>query len=406
MKYTRFLITFLLCSMAVMSAQAQLFRKSEQKSVEGIEIHFRLDKHYLDLKYMGNEESLRNFAHKIDSIGLARIDSVVIVSQSSPEGPYAHNLWLSENRAKTMRTYVEKHHPELIGKLFVHPDGESWLQLRELVLNDTILKPEMKKRVIGVIDADVNIGTKKWRMQQLPVYRYLLRTYYPRIRNSMFCILYFNEIPIPPPAPEPEPEPEPVPVWTKIPVPSASAETYTFAVKTNLLYDLATALNFELEFPIVKKWSVMVEDVFPWWHGGNKWAFQMWEIGIEGRYWFNRTDAREVLTGQFIAPYVMSSKYDFQWKRDINYQGEYWSAGLTYGYAMPISKLFNLEFSASFGYLSTAYRHYQPSPGYEELVKDPYKQGRMGYVGPTKLKISLVMPLEITTKKREEVRYE
>lgn len=393
--------------MAVMSAQAQLFRKSEQKSVEGIEIHFRLDKHYLDLKYMGNEESLREFAHKIDSIGLARIDSVVIVSQSSPEGVYEHNLWLSDNRAKTMRKYIESRHPELKEKLFVHPDGESWLQLREYVKNDTKLKDATKAKVLEVIDADVNIGTKKWRMKQLPVYRYLLMTYYPRIRNSMFCILYFNEIPIPPaPEPEPEPEPEPVPVWTKIPVSSASAETYTFAVKTNLLYDLATALNFELEFPIGKKWSVMVEDVFPWWHGGNKWAFQMWEIGIEGRYWFKRTDAREVLTGQFIAPYVMSSKYDFQWKRDINYQGEYWSAGLTYGYAMPISKLFNLEFSASFGYLSTAYRHYQPSQGYGELVKDPYKQGRLGYIGPTKLKVSLVMPLELQLKKREEVHYE
>lgn len=389
-----------------MTLQAQLFRKSEQKSIVGIEVHFRLDKHYLDLKYMGNDVSLRNFAHKIDSIGLQRIDSVVIVSQSSPEGVYEHNLWLSDNRAKTMRKYIESNHPELKEKLFVHPDGESWEQLRELVVKDTKLKDATKEKVLAVIDADINIGTKKWRMKQLPVYRYLLMTYYPRIRNSMFCILYFNEIPIPPPAPEPEPEPEPVPVWTKIPVPSASAETYTFAVKTNLLYDLATALNFELEFPIGKKWSVMVEDVFPWWHGGNKWAFQMWEIGIEGRYWFKRTDAREVLTGQFIAPYVMSSKYDFQWKRDINYQGEYWSAGLTYGYAMPISKLFNLEFSASFGYLSTAYRHYQPSEGYGELVKDPYKQGRLGYIGPTKLKVSLVLPINLPLKKREEVHYE
>lgn len=400
------IITLMLTILFSMTLQAQLFRKSEQKSIVGIEVHFRLDKHYLDLKYMGNDVSLRNFAHKIDSIGLQRIDSVVIVSQSSPEGVYEHNLWLSDNRAKTMRKYIESNHPELKEKLFVHPDGESWEQLRELVVKDTKLKDATKEKVLAVIDADINIGTKKWRMKQLPVYRYLLMTYYPRIRNSMFCILYFNEIPIPPPAPEPEPEPEPVPVWTKIPVPSASAETYTFAVKTNLLYDLATALNFELEFPIGKKWSVMVEDVFPWWHGGNKWAFQMWEIGIEGRYWFKRTDAREVLTGQFIAPYVMSSKYDFQWKRDINYQGEYWSAGLTYGYAMPISKLFNLEFSASFGYLSTAYRHYQPSEGYGELVKDPYKQGRLGYIGPTKLKVSLVLPINLPLKKREEVHYE
>lgn len=407
--YIRILATFIMCSMVFMGAHAQLFKKSEQKSVEGIEVHFPLDNYKLDLNYMGNEAALRDFAHKIDSIGLQRIDSVVIVSQSSPEGVYEHNVKLSKNRANTMRKYIEATHPELAGKLFVHPDGESWQQLREYVVKDTKLKDSTKEKVLAVIDSDVNIGTKKWRMKQLPVYRYLLSTYYKRIRNSMFCILYFNEIPVPPaPEPEPEPEPEPIPepVYPKIPVPSASKETYTFAVKTNLLYDLATALNVELEFPIGKKWSIMVEDVFPWWHVGNKYAFQMWEMGIEGRYWFRRTDEREVLTGHFIAPYVMSSKYDFQWKRDVNYQGEYWSAGLTYGYAMPISRLFNLEFSASFGYLSTAYRHYQPSPGYEELVKDPYKQGRMGYVGPTKLKISLVMPLEITTKKREEVRYE
>lgn len=388
-----------------MTLQAQLFRKSEQKSIVGIEVHFRLDKHYLDLKYMGNDVSLRNFAHKIDSIGLQRIDSVVIVSQSSPEGVYEHNLWLSENRAKTMRKYIESNHPELKEKLFVHPDGESWGQLRELVVKDTKLKDATKEKVLAVIDADVNIGTKKWRMKQLPVYRYLLMTYYPRIRNSMFCILYYNELPIPP-APEPEPEPVIVPDYPKIPIPLASAETYTFAAKTNLLYDLATALNFELEFPIGKKWSVMVEDVFPWWHGGNKWAFQMWEIGIEGRYWFKRTPAREVLSGHFGGLYLMSAKYDFQWKRDINYQGEYWSAGLTYGYAMPISKLFNLEFSASFGYLSTAYRHYYPSLDNSVLVKDLYDHGRMGYFGPTKLKVSLVMPITIPIKKREEVRYE
>ena len=73
---------------------------------------------------------------------------------------------------------------------------------------------------------------------------------------------------------------------------------------------------------------------------------------------------------------------------------------------MPISKLFNLEFSASLGYLSTAYRHYQPSIDNSVLVKDPYDHGRMSYIGPTKLKVSLVMPITLPLKKREEVRYE
>ena len=189
---TCFLILMMFASVA---SWAQ--RKSEQKSLVGIEVHFRLDKHKLDLGYMGNAESLRNFAHKIDSIGLHRIDSVVIMSQSSPEGVYEHNLWLSDNRAKAMRKYLTEHHPELIDKLFVHPDGESWAQLREYVKNDTLMKNSTIQKVLDVIDADINIGTKKWRMKQLPVYRYLLRTYYPRIRNSMICILYYTELPPP-----------------------------------------------------------------------------------------------------------------------------------------------------------------------------------------------------------------
>lgn len=393
----------------VFPAGAQmLVKRSEQKSLVGIQVHFRLDKHYLDLKYMGNDVSLKNFAHIIDSLGLERIDSVVIVSQSSPEGVYEHNLWLSDNRAKTMRKYITEKHPELSEKLFVHPDGESWEQLREYVKNDTLMKNSTIEKVLAVIDADVNIGTKKWRMKQLPVYRYLLATYYPRIRNSMFCILYYNEIPVPPPPPEPEPEPEPVyPEVPKIPIPSAWKENRTVvALKTNMLYDAITALNVEVEVPIGKRWSVAVEDVFPWWHSGNKYAFQMWEMGVEGRYWFKRTDARDVLSGHFGGIYVMSAKYDFQRKKSINYQGEYWSAGLTYGYSMPLGKLFNLELSVSLGWLSTAYRHYQPSYNYGELIRDPYKQGRFGYFGPTKLKASLVLPVSLPVKHREEVRYE
>ena len=386
---------------------AQTFTKSEQKSIVGIEVHFRHDKHNLDIGYMGNEKSLEQFAYVLDTIGFARLDSVVIISQSSPEGVYEHNLRLSKNRAATMRRYIEEHHPDIKGKLFVHPDGESWQQLRNYVVKDTKLKDATKAKVLAVIDADVNINTKKWRMTQLPVYRYLLTTYYPRIRNSMFCILYYNEIPVPQ-EPEPEPEPEPVyPEVPKVPVPSASMENVTVvALKSNLLYDALTALNFEIEVPIGKKWSIAVEDVFPWWHIGNKYAFQMWEMGVEGRYWFKRTPERKVLSGQFLGLYGMSAKYDFQWRSSVNYQGEYWSAGLTYGYAMPISKHLNLELSLSLGYLSTAYRHYTPSPGYSNLIKDPYKQGRMGYFGPTKIKASLVFPVNIPLKKREEVRYE
>ena len=412
-------ILFLFASVFVCGINAQTLTKSEQKNIVGIEVHFRHDNHNLDLNYMDNKKSLAQFAFVLDTVGLERLDSVVIVSQSSPEGVYQYNVRLSQNRAATMRSYIEEHHPEIKDKLYVIPDGESWQLLRDYVANDTKLKDATKARVLEIIDADININTKKEQMTQLAVYRYLLTTYYPRIRSSMFCILYYDEIPIPEepkPVPEPElipetaPEPETELVYSEVakePVSMESKDYVTIAaLKSNLLYDLLTALNFEIEVPIGKKWSIVAEDVFPWWHIGNKYALQMWEMGVEGRYWFKRTPERKVLSGQFLGLYTMSAKYDFQWRSSFNYQGEYWSAGITYGYAMPISKRLNLELSLSLGYLSTAYRHYTPSPGYTELIRDPYKQGRMGYFGPTKIKASLVFPINIPLKKRKEVRYE
>ena len=164
------------------------------KRCQNIEVHFKFDKYNLELNYMDNKVSLQKLAHQIDSIGVSKIDSIVIVSQSSPEGVYEHNLMLSKNRATTMHKYILDNHPELSECLFVYPEGEAWSQLREYVKKDTLMKNSSIEKVISIIDADINVGTKKWRMKQLPIYRYLLRTYYPRIRNSIFCIVYYSEM--------------------------------------------------------------------------------------------------------------------------------------------------------------------------------------------------------------------
>lgn len=174
-------------------------------------------------------------------------------------------------------------------------------------------------------------------------------------------------------------------------------------MKSNLLYDAVTAVNFEFEVPIGERWSVAVEDVFPWWTGGphdNKYAFQMWEIGVEPRYWFKKNDEVDRLAGHFVGAYLMSSMYDFQYDNALCYQGEYWSTGLTYGYAFRIGKRLNLETSVSVGYLSSDYRHYQPDPAYTKLYKDKFRTGTLSYFGPTKLKVALVLPLSVTKSVR------
>ena len=181
------------------------------------------------------------------------------------------------------------------------------------------------------------------------------------------------------------------------------------AVKTNMLYDLVTALNVEVEIPIANRFSIAAENVFPWWETGNKYCFQLWEMGAEARVWLKAWDARsrEKLRGWFAGVYAMSGKFDFQFDKKLNYQGEFWSAGATLGYTTTLGRKEwgNLEFSISDGYLEAPYRHYYPTDDYSKLMRDKSEQGTLYsyFIYPTKAKVSLVIPIP---GKKKEARHE
>ena len=147
------------------------------------------------------------------------------------------------------------------------------------------------------------------------------------------------------------------------------------------------------------KWDLF-DDEYPMWVADMDFyaAPLIYESVNRKAEFSDNTYYSQKLKGHFVGAYGMSGKFDFQWDTDLCTQGEFWSAGLTYGYSRRISRLFNLELSASFGYLSTAYHRYYPSDDYDVLYVDDRK-GRVGYWGPTKLKVSLVMPLYWSKKK-------
>lgn len=339
-------------------------RIRQNKRFENIEVHFRLDKYYLDLDYMGNRASLQRFAHKIDSIGISRIDSVVVVSQSSPEGVYEHNLWLSRNRANTMRKHIQDTHPQLRDRLTVYPDGESWLRLREYVKNDTLMKKETIEKVISIIDSDINIGTKKWRMQQLPVYRYLLSTYYPRIRNSSFYILYYSEEakPEPPVVEEPiveEPAPAPVeeekveePPVVEMVVPVPEVWTPRVHLKTNVVGLGLAIANVGAEIDFAKHWSFTLPIYYSAWnYFRSTIKFRTFSIQPEFRYWLSQKN-----DGFFAGAHFGLTYYNFAFNGDYRYQDHGGTTpaiggGFSVGYRMPISKdnRWRMEFSLGAG---------------------------------------------------------
>ncbi len=369
-------------------------------------VNFRWDNAVIRPEYMNTGENLKALADSIASIhiGGGTVDSLTVVSYSSPEGNYWYNVNLSKRRAAAMRRYLEGEHPGLHDRMRITPDGESWHMFRERALRDSTISEEQRAWLLEIIDSDNDYETKKERIRSrdAALWNRIVRVWFKEMRRSFIRLewsenIYTREYFIG--RPEPLSAAASTAGRALTPPPGETViERTLLALKTNLLYDALTMLNAEIEVPIGKQFSIMVEDVFPWWTfgpNGNKYSLEMWEMGVEPRWWFRRNDRRDRLSGHFIGPYVMSARYDFQWDRDINYQGEYWSAGISYGYAMPIGKLFNLEFTASVGFVSADYRHYQPAPDYSELYRDPFETGVLSYFGPTKLKVSLVLPIKV-----------
>ena len=352
-----------------------------QGSTYDFRIYFPVDDSRFNPEYL---ENIRTLA-RIDSIvavhGTELIDSVKVVAYSSPEGNQKHNIELAEARANSMRRYLESAYPDLLGRISTDFGVSPW--------------PEKRTR-----SELVRLRFAAFRLS----FPYAIHIPVPDLDFEIDESFYVLDLP----------EDELTVSFDGVRAADIPAYVYErekvmiAAVKTNVLYDLLTAYNVEIEVPIADRFSVLVEDVFPWWETSYKYCLQMWELGAEARYWFRSWDPKgtDKLLGFFAGIYGMSSKYDLQWISDVDYQGEYWSAGVTGGWttALGREKWANLELSLGIGYLQTDYRSYLPTDAYDKLIRNPYITGRASYFGPTKLKVSIVVPIRVNRKK--EVRYE
>ena len=180
--------------------------------------------------------------------------------------------------------------------------------------------------------------------------------------------------------------------------PGKSSRRPLFAVKTNLLFDAALMPNIELEVPIGKRWSLNGEYMFPWWLiNDDRYCLQILMGGLEVRYRPGKRSGRDVLTGHFIGLYAGGGKYDLQWDKN-GYQGEFFiAAGVSYGYAHSIARNLRLEYNIGIGMLRTDYRHYHSRDNHRTLLWQ--ENGEYTWLGPTKLKISLVWLITGKNKK-------
>jgi hypothetical protein len=128
---------------------------------------------------------------------------------------------------------------------------------------------------------------------------------------------------------------------------------------------------------------------------------QVASANLEARYWFGNRSYHPQLTGWFAGLYAGAGYYDIEWGSK-GYQGEFYiSSGLTGGFAHTIGKSnrFRMEYSLGAGYFQTNYREYIPEFGADNrwhLIRQ--KEGVFSWVGPTRLKVSLVWMLHGTQR--------
>lgn len=410
---------------------------SAQSVCDSVAIHFHVNEAELDWNFMTNRSSLEEikekFKREYNDTASWKLRKVEVVGSFSPEGTITKNRALAERRAETLFKFISTlcEFPDSLKSLRV-VDGD-WGSLVRMAEADGNLP--MRQQTLKALREVVRYAPQAnwlyersiYRLKRLgggEPYRYICDHYFPLQRHSVMYLCFIKEIR--PVVVEPdtvrveEVEPDIV-VAEKEGADTLRAEEaeleeldefterkFPMAVKSNLLFDVVTALNYSIEVPFKEKYSVLFQHHFPWWERDNKYCLQFLTFGGEFRWWFAPSSQlpakyrreNNLLLGHFVGANVWGGKGDIQIGRKFGcYHFDFWSVGLSYGYSMPIGRRFNLEFTVSVGYAHIPYQHYIPSDNWEVLIKDNNKFGTLNYVGITKAEVNLVMPLNIKIKR-------
>lgn len=416
------IISYLIClclwtvlPYSVTAQDNRVLASTDTSEVRQFRIYYPVNKTRLYPDYMSNPHNLRIIGEYLAES--PRIDSIIIYSYASPEGPYEFNKRLSRERGLTAKRYLLSLVPlwrELPDSVFrLRPEAENWEGLREEI--DLHYHEADRDEVLAILDSNLPDAQKKTSLQRLNgrrPWQYILKHIMPKLRYATWISVWSPVTPLSE-LQEPSFDTAAGATTALSPVDMPYEESRTIvALKTNLLYDLLMWANFSVEVPFSIKghqFSAQYQHQFPWWRWGendNKYCNRFLSLGGEVRWWFSpeyhaataRRKERDRLTGWYAGLYGMGGKWDFEWKRDICYQGEFWSAGLTVGYAMPIGRWANMEFSLAAGYAHIPYRSYTPTDDYSQLIRDPENHGTWHYVGPTRAEVSLVIPFTFTRK--------
>lgn len=370
-----------------------------------VKIYFRQGYSSLQPAFRENGIRLDEFMRRVSEMhadSTARLNSIDIVAYASPEGSFTLNRKLARKRAENISAYLRGNMPFLSGSLFnVQPKGIDWnglaamveasdMRYRSEVLNILRNVPETTYRNGKLVDSRLK------RLMDLRggrPYNYMLEHFFPELRAAGayvvcdFVRIAQPAIPINKPnepneangANEANEADAAIPVANELP----ERDYDRWSIKSNALYLAAGVTNIGGEYAFHPHWSVDLPLVYSPYTLARTYRMRFLYIQPEARYWLDRP-----MKGHFFGVHLHAGVFNVSLDNRNRYQSEkgFHGAGISYGYAMPLSRRWSMEFTVGVGYAFTKYCTYYNVPNGIRYEKDiPYH-----YWGLTKLGLNFV----------------
>lgn len=392
------------------------FQTFGQESRKEVCIGFPVGNSTLNTAYGDNAERLSEVVSFLESVkkdSTLELVGVSFCGSASPEGGFAVNRRLAEQRREALESYV-RGRVSIPDGIISRPEGFiAWERLAELVeVSDMPHKQEAVDVLRNVPEFTYNnkgvlVDSRKKHLMELQygrTWHYMYKHFFGQIRNASVILVTVRQKPVveEPMETEDETPAAPLPADT-----TAVAETpvtvspeirppFYMALKTNMLYDVLGVPNVGLEFYLGKNWSVGGNWMYGWWDKDSRHRY--WRVyggDIAVRKWFGKKADRKPLTGHHVGVYGQLFTYDFE-RGGKGYMGgepggtlwekANYAAGLEYGYSLPVAPRLNIDFTMGIGYWGGKYYKYIPLDGHYvwQATKNRH------WFGPTKAEISLV----------------
>ncbi len=410
---------------------------------DSVQVYFAQGSSRLDPLFGENGSRLRSFASWFNELirdGKVRPKGIRIVSTASPEGSVAINDRLAKKRADAIVDYMYGQCRLSTTTIDVRGLGVDWSSLATMVREDSFFpyKEETMALLATVPEGGFRNDTDAYRLKVrlsevgggVP-WHYMEEHFYPKMRRTMVHVVF---------EPKPEPEPSvahvvdtvlvnrvdtvlvnradavkvnqvdtveivrvdtvvvekcPDPIFVSIPGfrPEPKPVPFYMSLRTNLLTTVALVPNIGVEFYLRDGYSLLGSWSAAWWK--NDRIHTYWRIyggEVEVRRYLGKKAQEKPLQGHHLGLYGQWYSWDFEvgkWHRGYQSADGTWSAGLNYGYALPIGRRFNLDLEVGMGYLQGIYQECLPQVYGGELHYVWQATRRLRYFGPTKVGVTL-----------------